>query len=142
VRGRGRGRSYGRAEMSFQIRSFNTGLAMISLASSLSLDSVFVFAWHPYCVISNSIITIVIHTTQHHYQSLTTPNDVTIRFATKCSIIISFNCHTLDLSFFSPPLRFRHSPPLYLRRIKRSRIGSFCNVSRPSYMRVIFQTDA
>jgi len=58
----------------------------------------------------NHHTTIVIHTTQHHYQSLTTPNDVTLLFATKCSIIIPFNCHTLDL-FFLPPLRFRHSAP-------------------------------
>jgi hypothetical protein len=73
-----------------------------------------VIAWHPYCVISNSITTTIIHTTQHHYQSLTAPNDVTIPFAAKCSII-PFNCHTLDLS--PPPLRFWHSGPLWFHGI-------------------------
>lgn len=131
--------------MPFQIRSFNTGLAVISRTSSLSPWILsFVIAWQSLlCYLQFNHHTIVIHTTQHHYQSLTTPNDVTLLFATKCSIIIPFNCHTLD-HFFLPPLRFRHSaPPMISPDMdKRSRVGSFCNVSRPSYMRVIFQSDA
>jgi hypothetical protein len=139
VRSRGRGRSYGRAEMSFQIRSFNTGLAMISLASSLSLDSVFVFAWHPYCVISNSIITIVIHTTQHHYQSLTTPNDVTIRFATKCSIIIQLS-HSRPFFFF-PPVALSAFTTLMLAPDQAFPDRILLQCQPTSYMRVIFQSD-
>jgi len=101
--------------MPFQIRSFNTDLAVISLASSLlgfflryrmaSLLCYLQFNHHH-----------VIHTIQHHYQSLTTPNDVTIPFATKCSIIIPFNCHTLDLFFFLVALS-AFSTPLYFHRI-------------------------
>jgi len=126
--------------MPFQLRSFNTGLAVICLASSL-LGFCLRYRM-AYCVISNSITTIVIHTTQHHYQSLTTPNDVTIPFAAKFSIIIPFDCHTFDLFFFLVTLSAFSTPIFSRDMVIRSLIGSFCDVSRPSYMRVIFQSDA
>ena len=99
--------------MPFQIRSFNTGLAVISRTSSLSPWILsFVIAWQSLlCYLQFNHHTIVIHTTQHHYQSLTTPNDVTLLFATKCSIIIPFNCHTLDHFFFTPVALSAFSTP-------------------------------
>jgi hypothetical protein len=84
------------------------------LPPSLSLGSIFLSHWHAkwhHCVISISI-----HHHRHHtyipfsivMDPWTIPslsiidnasNDVTIPFTTKCSIILPFNCHTLDLFF-------------------------------------------
>jgi len=106
--------------MSFQLRSFNTGLAVISLASSLLgfyfrcriVLSLFQSPPSSYIPIPLSI---VIEPYHHHYQSLTTPNDVTIPIPFRNKM---FNNNTIQLShtrdLFSSSLRFRHSaPPMF-----------------------------
>jgi len=133
--------------MSFQLRSFNTGLAVISLASSLLgfyfrcriVLSLFQSPPSSYIPIPLSI---VIEPYHHHYQSLTTPNDVTIPIPFRNKM---FNNNTIQLShtrdLFSSSLRFGIPHPLCFQDTRYgqvcTRIGSYCHVSRPSYMRVI-----
>jgi len=93
-----------------QYRSRNDFSGLLSLDSISSLSHGIPIVLSSFQSPPSSYIPLSIESYHHHYQSLTTPNDVTIPFATKCSIIIPFNCLTLDLFFSS--MRFRHSAPL------------------------------